>query len=213
MKLAPDPDADPLRSMELGTTRDSSRDSTRDGLRDGLSDAQAVRAVLAGRTDAFAVLVRRYQDVLFAHAVRMMGARDEAADLVQKALVRGFRKLGSCREPERVGGWLFRILANECKEQLRSRRRSDLSLETLPFLPDRGAPSPEGDAHAEELRARVRAALEGLDPDQREAFVLKHIEGRSYEEMSALLGVSVPALKLRVHRAREGLQQQLEVYR
>ena len=171
--------------------------------------------MLAGRTEAFAVLVRRYQDVLFAHAVRMMGARDEAADLVQKALVRGFRKLGSCREPERVGGWLFRILANECKEQLRSksRGRSDLSLESLPFLPDRGAPSPEGDAHAEELRARVRAALEGLDPEQREAFVLKHVEGRSYEEMSALLGVSVPALKMRVHRAREGLKEQLEVYR
>jgi RNA polymerase sigma-70 factor (ECF subfamily) len=178
-----------------------------------LTDAQAVRAVLAGRTEAFAVLVRRYQDVLFAHAVRMMGARDEAADLVQKSLVRGFRRLGSCREPERVGGWLFRILANECKEQLRSRRRSDLSLETLPFLPDRGAASPEIDAHAEELRERVRAALDRLDPDQREAFVLKHVEGRSYDEMASLLGVSVSALKMRVHRAREGLQEQLEVYR
>jgi RNA polymerase sigma-70 factor (ECF subfamily) len=197
MKLAPDGGADHLRCMDFG----------------GLTDAQAVRAVLAGRTEAFAVLVRRYQDVLFAHAVRMLGARDEAADLVQKSLVRGFRKLGSCREPERVGGWLFRILANECKECLRSRRRSDLSLETLPFLPDRGAPSPEGDAHAEELRERVRAALGALDPDQREAFVMKHVEGRSYEEISALLGVSIPALKMRVHRAREGLQEQLEVYR
>ena len=68
-----------------------------------LSDAQAVRAVLAGRTEAYAVLVRRYQDVLFAHAARMVGGRDEAADLVQRALVRGYRRLASCREPGRVG--------------------------------------------------------------------------------------------------------------
>src|SRR5688572_33036911 len=124
MKLALNRRADHLRNMDLGTSRDlrhSRRDSVRDGSSDSSSDAQAVRAVLAGRTDAFAVLVRRYQDVLFAHAVRMMGARDEAADLVQKALVRGFRKLGSCREPERVGGWLFRILANECKERSEER--------------------------------------------------------------------------------------------
>ena len=177
------------------------------------SDAQAVHAVLAGRTETYAVLVRRYQDVLFAHAVRMVGGRDEAADLVQRALVRGFRRLSSCREPERVGGWLFRILANECRDQLRDRRRRDLSLEILPVLPDRGAPSPERDAQAEELRGRVNAALDRLEPDQREAFVLKHVEGRSYEEMASLVGASVAALKMRVHRAREGLQGLLEVYR
>ena len=177
------------------------------------SDAQAVGAVLAGRTEAYAVLVRRYQDVLFAHAVRMVGSRDEAADLVQSAFVRGFRRLSSCREPARVGGWLFSILANECRDQVRDRRRGDLSLETLPALHDRGASSPERDAHAEEVRGRVQAALDRLEPDQREAFVLKHVEGRSYEEMESLLGASVSALKMRVHRAREGLQGLLGVYR
>lgn len=177
------------------------------------TDAQAVRSVLAGRTDAYAVLVRRYQDVLFAHAVRMVGGRDEAADLVQKALVQGFRRLASCKEPARVGGWLFRILANECTDHLRSRRRGHHSLDELPLVPDRAAASPDADAHAEELRGRVRVALDRLEPDQREAFVLKHVEGRSYEEMATLLGASVPALKMRVHRAREGLQGLLEAYR
>ena len=181
--------------------------------RSTLSDGQVVLAVRAGRTEAYALLVRRYQDVLFAHAVRMVGGHDEAADLVQRSLVRGFKRLDSCREPERVGGWLFRILANECRDLLRDRRRKDLSLETLPVLPDRGAPSPEGDAHAEELRARVNEALDRLDPEQREAFVLKHVEGRSYEEMASLLGASVAALKMRVHRARAGLQGLLEAYR
>jgi RNA polymerase sigma-70 factor (ECF subfamily) len=179
---------------------------------DALTDAQAVRAVLAGSTDAYAVLVRRYQDVLFAHAARMVGARDEAADMVQRALVRGFHKLASCREPERVGGWLFRILANECRDRLRA-RRTELSLDTLPPLRDPVAADPDEDAHTEELRGRLYQALDRLEPEQREAFVMKHVEGHSYEEMASLLGASVGALKMRVHRAREGLQSLLEVYR
>jgi RNA polymerase sigma-70 factor (ECF subfamily) len=177
-----------------------------------LTDAQVVRAVLAGQPELYAVLVRRYQDVLFAHAARMVGGRDEAADVVQRALVRGFERLRSCREPERVGGWLFRILANDCRDRLRA-RRAELSLETLPPIRDPGGGDPDEDAHAEELRARLYAALDRIDPEQREAFVMKHLEGRSYDEMATLLGATIGALKMRVHRAREGLQHLLEVYR
>jgi RNA polymerase sigma-70 factor (ECF subfamily) len=69
------------------------------------------------------------------------------------------------------------------------------------------------EAREAELRDGLGRALDHLDPEQREAFVLKHVDGRPYDEMSALLGVSVPALKMRVHRAREGLQTLLEAYR
>ena len=158
-------------------------------------------------------LIDAHYDSLYRYAYRLSGSPADAEDLTQETFGKALARLSQLRDRDRAKGWLFRILANECKEQLRSRRRSDLSLDALPFLPDRGAPSPEVDAHAEELRARVRAALDRLDPDQREAFVLKHVEGRSYEEMASLLGVSVSALKMRVHRAREGLQEQLEVYR
>ena len=139
----------------------------------------------------------------------MVGGRDEAADLVQRALVRGFDRLASCRDPARVSGWLFRILANECRDRLRA-RRTELSLDTLPPLPDPAAGDPDEDAHRDELRARLKDALDRLDPEQREAFVMKHVEGRSYEEMSSLLGATVGALKMRVHRAREALQALLE---
>ena len=176
------------------------------------SDADAVRAVLDGRIDVFAVLVRRYQDVLYAHAVRMVGSPDDAADLVQRAFVKGFERLDRCAEPDRVGGWLFRIVANQCRDHLKSRRRKDLSVDSLPPL-RASEPTPDAEARDAELRRRVDAALDQLDPDQREAFVLKHVDGRPYDEMSALLGVSVSALKMRVHRAREGLQTILEAYR
>ncbi len=175
------------------------------------TDAQVVRDVLDGERDAFRLLVRRYGDVLHAHALRMVGSQDAAADLVQQAFVQGYRKLSSCREPARVGAWLFRILANRCRDHVRSPRRRDVPLQVLPDLPSvRGDPA---DAAARaEVRSRVRAALDRLTPEQREAFVLKHIEGLSYEEIAAAMSLSVASLKMRVHRARESLRGILEEF-
>jgi len=175
------------------------------------TDAQVVRDILAGDRDAYRLLVRRYGDTLHGHALRMTASQDEAADLVQRAFVQGFRKLRSCREPERVGAWLFRILANLCTDHVRSPRRRDLRItELASLLPSEADPSL--DAAAAEIRARVWGALESLTPEQREAFVLKHVEGRSYEEIAAVMDLSVASLKMRVHRAREALRGLLEEY-
>jgi RNA polymerase sigma-70 factor (ECF subfamily) len=177
-----------------------------------LTDSEAVDAVLSGQGDEYAVLVRRYQDVLYAHAMRMVRGTDDAADLVQRAFVKGFERLNRCREPSRVGGWLFRILANECRDYLKSRRRTDVPVDRLPSLRDEDA-RPDDDLRHREIQDRLEAALDRLHPEQREAFVLKHVDGRPYQEISALLDVSIPALKMRVHRARECLQTILEAYR
>lgn len=175
------------------------------------TDAQVVRDVLAGDQDAFRLLVRRYGDTLYGHALRMSGSEDEAADLVQRAFVTGFKKLRRCRDPERVGAWLFRILANLCKDHARSPRRQDISVTPLePLLASHS--DPERDADNAEIRARVWTALDALTPEQKEAFVLKHVEGRSYEEIAAVMDLSVASLKMRVHRAREALRGLLEEY-
>ena len=175
------------------------------------TDEQVVRDVLAGDRDAYRLLVRRYGDMMHAHALRMTSSPDEAADLVQRALVQGFKKLRSCREPARVGAWLFRILANLCKDHVRSRRRSDISL-THVAAHLSGNLNPETDAARAEFRERVWGALDALTPEQKEAFVLKHVEGRSYEEIAAVMDLSVASLKMRVHRAREALRGLLEEY-
>ncbi len=179
---------------------------------DERSDGEVVREILDGNRDLYRVLVRRYQDVLYRHAYRMVGRPDDAADIVQKSLVTGFQKLGRCRDAERVGGWLFRIVSNLCKDFLKSPRRDDLSLEGASATVIDGKMADQG-LEQEELRAQVRQALERLNPEQREAFVLKHLEGRSYDEMATLLGASKSALKMRVLRAREELQSLLRVYR
>jgi RNA polymerase sigma-70 factor (ECF subfamily) len=176
------------------------------------TDAQVVRDVLAGDRDAYRLLVRRYGDALHGHALRMSGSADEAADLVQRAFVQGFRKLHTCKDPERVGAWLFRITANLCKDHLRDRRhRRRVPLAPLAGVV-RGTADPEADVQATETRAKVWGALQSLTPEQREAFVLKHVEGRSYEEIAAVMDLSVASLKMRVHRAREALKGLLQEF-
>lgn len=177
------------------------------------SDAELVHAVLNGEREAYRHLVRRYQDPLYRHALRMTSDPDVAADMVQEALVKGFRNLDRCREPDRVGGWLFRIASNRCKDYLKSRRRSNVALEDAPQIEEEHASHPDEAARRAGIRDDIREALERLTPEKREAFLLKHLEGWSYEEMAERLDASVSALKMRVHRAREELQDLLEAYR
>ena len=168
-------------------------------------DGEVVARVLAGDRDAYRLLVRRHQDRLFAHALRMTRRGDVAADLVQGALIKAYSSLDRCRDPDKFGAWVFRILSNRCKDYLKNVRRRDLDLEAAPPLP--GEHDPERDLEQDQLRRRLERALARLSAEQREAFVLKHEEGRSYQEMAALLDVSVGALKMRVHRARETLAE------
>ena len=177
-----------------------------------LSDGAAVRAVIDGRKEVYAILVQRYQDILYRHALRMVGQPDEAADIVQAVFIKGYEQLASCRDRERVGAWLFRIGANQCRDYLKNPRRKNVELTETLALPGEGE-DPEGTAHRGELMERINQALDRLPPDEREAFVLKHIEGLPYKEISGFLEASIPALKMRVHRARESLQELLEEYR
>ena len=143
-------------------------------------------------------------------ATRMLGDADAAADAVAEGLVRAYRHLASCREPARLKSWLYRIVGNRCRSHLARRSVSDVSLEDAPPLLD--AADTAATMERAEQRALVERALADLSPEKREAFVLKHIEGMSYEEMSAVTGERIPALKMRVHRAREALLDALKEY-
>jgi RNA polymerase sigma-70 factor (ECF subfamily) len=155
--------------------------------------------------------VERYQDSLYRYAERMTGRPDEASDIVQASFVKGYENLDHCRNAERVGAWLFRINVNQCKDYLKNRRRRDIHLDDAARLLSE-QDDPEMSAERGQLRDEIAKALYRLSQDEREAFVLKHLEGFAYQEMSEMLGVSVPALKMRVHRAREELQTLLEEY-
>lgn len=173
-----------------------------------LTDAGAVAAVLRGEVEAFSVLVQRYRDTFARYATRMLASADDAEDVLQSAFVRAFRNLASCRDPERFAAWLFQIVLNECRTFGARRERRELRLvRDHDFDRDvRGTDA--GDAAA--ARDEVEWALGILDADLREAFLLKHVEELSYDEMAEATGLGVSALKMRVKRACDRLRQILE---
>jgi len=174
----------------------------------GPSDAEVVAWVLAGERDAYALLVRRHQASLYRHALGMVGQPDAAADLVQDSLVKGYSSLAHCQDPARFGAWVFRILRNRCLDYLKDRRRRTVPIQEGTAFAREGD-DPEVRLERAEAREEVTEALAALPEAQREAFLLKHVDGRSYEEMAEMLGASVSALKMRVLRAREALQERL----
>lgn len=167
------------------------------------SDGAVVRQVLAGDVESYRILVERYRRQFGRYAIALLGDADLAADAVQEAFIRAYDGLATCREPDRFGSWFFRILTNQC-HAVRGRRR-----EAEPVEPDTLESRERTDAALErsELAAQLEAALGRLTPEQREAFVLKFVDGRTYEEMAGLLDTGVDALKMRVHRAREALRE------
>jgi RNA polymerase sigma-70 factor (ECF subfamily) len=174
-----------------------------------LSDEIIVARVLDGDREAFGLLVDRYQEELAAYAKYMTGSADEAADIVQNGLVKAHRRLHQCRDPRRFKGWLFRIVANECKTHLARRKRRPMeSLSQAEAIPAPGTPASE--AEAAELRRRVHAALQRLPVDQREALVLRYVHGMDLAEMAEALSASIGALKMRLLRGREALRRDLQ---
>ena len=171
------------------------------------SDDVLVRRVLAGETQLYAVLVERYRDQLGRYAVRMLGEVADAEDALQDTFVRGYRSLARC-QPERFRFWLFGILVNRCRTHAAQRARRQNIVVNDEFIVSAARVAPADDQH--EWRQLINAALEQLPAEQREAFLLKHVEELSYEEMQQLTGARVPALKMRVLRARETLQRILQ---
>jgi RNA polymerase sigma-70 factor, ECF subfamily len=172
-------------------------------------DATVVARVLAGDKQQFAYLVERYQAMLYRHAVAMVLDHDEAADMVQDAFVRAYTQLRTCRDHARFRAWLFQLLRNRCLDHLKNVRRKNVSLDDVGDISDL-ADGPDTHLARVRLRDDIRVALASLPAAQREAFLMHHVEGVSYETMAELLDASMSALKMRVLRARGALSAALQ---
>ena len=169
------------------------------------SDAALVARTLAGDLEAYAALVSRYRDAFGRYAVHMLGNREDAQEAMQDSFVRAYRALASCREPERFGAWLFRIVVNRCRTV---RRRLQRQHHFDGDLPD-DVPSNGARPDAFEWREEIGRALARLRPHYREAFLLRYVEELDYGEMARLTGVKEPALRMRVKRASDQLRDLL----
>jgi RNA polymerase sigma-70 factor (ECF subfamily) len=173
-----------------------------------MTDAALVRAVLEGNTTAFTTLVDRHARICIRFAARMLGNVEDAEDITQETFLRAYGALG--RYDERLGfqTWLMSILINRCRTALGTRRRRDARIVVDEGAVAVAAVQPEAEEAA--LRDAIARAVARLDAAHREAFLLKHVEQLSYDEMAAMTGVGVSALKMRVQRACERLQVLLE---
>jgi RNA polymerase sigma-70 factor (ECF subfamily) len=168
-----------------------------------VSDADLVAFAREGDLDAFGSLVRRHQDAIYRH-VRGLGLEHDASlDVVQDAFVKAFNHLDECREGASFKAWLFRIGRNLCFDELRNvRRRTTVPMSHLELIDAIEDPRDPAD----DLTLTLRAALDRVPSDLRDAFLLKHDAGYTYEEIAQLTAASPSAVKMRVHRAREALR-------
>jgi RNA polymerase sigma-70 factor (ECF subfamily) len=162
-----------------------------------------------GDLGAFTELVRHYYPRCLRFARSMLREEQDAEEAVQDAWVRVYRALPRYEEQERFDSWLFRILANRCRT-----RSGRLGRDAHVMVHDHPAMDLlVSTAHTEEQEAwreEIRYALTQLPAPQREAFLLHHVEGFSYEEMASLTGLGVSALKMRVKRAVDQMRERLQ---
>jgi RNA polymerase sigma-70 factor (ECF subfamily) len=169
-------------------------------------------------------LVNRYGDRVWRLAYRITGNREDAEEVAQDALWTAARKIGTFKGESAFGSWLYRIAANAAYQKLRSRRGQDREVSwegSLPNFDETGRLADWMDDWSdrvdepvlqEELRTVLGSAVDALPPDYRTAFILHDVEGLSNPEIARMLGISLPAVKSRVHRSRLFLRQRLGKY-
>jgi RNA polymerase sigma-70 factor (ECF subfamily) len=161
--------------------------------------------------------VRRYGPIVYNLAVRLTGNAADGADLAQDSLVKALRGLENFRGGD-PGAWVYRITVNAWKNWLRAKssRRflrffsaTDDGVESEPANAASPAPGPEAVAVAADEKARVERALARLTPEERAVLVLRELDGRPYEDISATLGIPLGTVKSRLARARALLADEL----
>jgi RNA polymerase sigma-70 factor (ECF subfamily) len=170
-----------------------------------------VAAAKAGDRHAFDELVRLTYADTYTLAYRLTGNEEDARDVAQEAYLRAYRGLKRFRGDAQFTTWMYRITANCAATQLgrRSRHRHDVLDDTVPLPDPRTDHDPQLRADASDLRVRLAQALEDLPPRLRAVVVLRDVYDLSHESIAAELGISETAAKVRLHRARNKLREQL----
>jgi len=181
------------------------------------SDAALVTRTREGDPEAFRVLVERHSIKLFQLAFRMTGNKQDAEDMVQETFLRAYKQLGRFESRAGVGTWLHRIAANCSLDLLRKRKRQEDRIDgvELDLLEPAStlapcAPAPQDQVFHLEMQQQIEAVMEQLTAIERTAFVLRHFEGKSIEEIGGVLGAGPNATKQSIFRAVQKIRRALE---
>jgi len=185
------------------------------------TDQEIVVLARAGQEAAYRELIRRYERPLFSLLYRMVRDRELAEDLAQETFIKALNAIESYRPEYKFSSWIFKIANNAAIDHLRRRELDTLSLEGSPHaetpeaveatalqIGDRQE-SPLDAVEARELGGQIKQAIAQLRPEYRSCILLRHVEGRAYEEIAEILGLPLGTVKTYIHRARNELRQAL----
>jgi len=187
-----------------------------------LPDADVVRLAQQGRELAFRELVRRYERPVFSLVFRMVRDRETAEDLAQDAFVKVLNHIDKYSPEFKFSSWLFKIANNVAIDHLRRRRLDTISMDGSPHAStaseveattlnlESEQESALDELEAKELGSAIEQAIAGLRPEYRACIMLRHVEGRAYEEIAATLDLPLGTVKTYIHRARHELRKALE---
>ena len=183
-----------------------------------LTDQEVVLLARGGREAAYRELVRRYERPVFALLYRMVRDRELAEDLAQETFVKALNAIESYRPEFKFSSWIFKIANNAAIDHLRRRELDTLSLDGSPHAETPEAmqatalqigarqESPLDAVEARELGGAIEAAIGRLRPEYRSCILLRHVEGRAYEEIAEILDLPLGTVKTYIHRARNELR-------
>lgn len=187
-------------------------------------DAALVEALRRGDPAAMEQLVETYADRVYRLTFRITGSKEDAEEATQDALLAAGRKIATFKGESAFGSWLYRIAANAAYMKLRTRKAKarEIALDdVLPALDDGGlhfepmddwSPKVDDQTLNGELREVLDAAIAELPPDYRTALVLHDVEGLANPDVAEALGITLPAVKSRIHRSRLYLRKRLADY-
>ena len=183
-----------------------------------LTDQEVVRHAVLGREAAYRELIRRYQRPVFSLVFRMVRDRELAEDLAQETFVKVLNAIDSYRPEYKFSSWIFKIANNAAIDHLRRRNLDTLSLDGSPHAETAeaieattlqisdGAESPLDEVANRELGSRIERAINRLRPEYRNCILLRHVDGRPYEEIAEILDLPLGTVKTYIHRARNELR-------
>ena len=187
-----------------------------------LPDADVVALAQQGRDSAFRELIRRYERPVFSLIYRMVRDRELAEDLAQDTFIKVLNHIDRYRPEFKLSSWLFKIANNVAIDHLRRRQLDTISIDGSPHAQTQDAieatsfdvvgqqESALDEMEARELGGAIERAIATLRPEYRSCIMLRHVEGRSYEEIAATLDLPLGTVKTYIHRARHELRRALE---
>jgi len=185
-----------------------------------MSEQQLVERAKNGDTKAFEELMKRTQTNIYNLGLRLLGNKEDAADLMQETYIKAYENLNRFEGRSSFSTWLYRIATNNALMKLRKEKKKKVSIDELKKFGDKSykveisdwSENPSSYFKSAELKEVLQKAIDSLPPKYKSVFILHDVEGLPLTEVAQILSLSVPAVKTRVHRSRMYLREKISEY-